>query len=47
MFEVKRELIEASFTSIKNNYGDMDTYLEKEYGLTKKKRKELKNRLLY
>ncbi|MDS0528165.1 tyrosine-protein phosphatase [Clostridium sp. SHJSY1] len=47
MFEVKREFLEASFKSIKDKYGDMDTYLEKEYGLTKKKRKELKNRLLY
>lgn len=47
MFEVKREFLEASFNSIKNKYGDIDSYLEKEYGLTKKKRKELKNRLLY
>lgn len=47
MFEVKREFLEASFKSIKDKYGDIDAYLEKEYGLTKKKRKELKNRLLY
>ncbi|MBD7911663.1 MULTISPECIES: tyrosine-protein phosphatase [Clostridium] len=47
MLEVKRELLEASFESIRNRYGNIDNYLEKEYGLTRKKRKELKNRLLY
>ena len=47
MLEVKRELLEASFKSIKDKYGNMDVYLEKEYGLTKKKKKELKSRFLY
>ncbi|MGG7176712.1 tyrosine-protein phosphatase [Clostridium paraputrificum] len=47
MLEVKKELLEASFKSIRGKYGNMDTYLEKEYGLTKKKRKEIKNRFLY
>lgn len=47
MLEVKEELIDAVFDEIDKKYGDMDNYLEKEFGLTKKKRKELKNRFLY
>ena len=47
MLEVQQEYIEAAFNSIKEKYGTIDIYLEKEYGLTKKKRKELKCRFLY
>ncbi len=47
VLEVKEELIDAVFDEICTKYGDMDNYLEKEFGLTKKKRKELKNRFLY
>lgn len=46
-FNVKREFLEESFKSIKERYGSIDNYLEKEYGLTKKKKKELKNIYLY
>lgn len=44
---VKYEYIDVVFDEIDKRYGNMDNYLEKEYGLTKKKRKEIKNRLLY
>ncbi len=47
MLEVKEELVDAFFEEVNNKYGNMENYLEKEYGLTKKKKKELKNRLLY
>ncbi|SFU55224.1 Tyrosine phosphatase family protein [Clostridium sp. DSM 8431] len=43
----KYEYIDAVFNEIDKRYGNMDNYLEKEYGLTKRKRKEIKNRLLY
>lgn len=47
MLEVKEELVDAFFEEINNKYGGMDNYLEKEYNLTRKKKKEIKNRLLY
>lgn len=47
MLDVRAELLQSSFDSIKEKYGTMEIYLEKEYGLTKKKRKELKSRFLY
>ena len=47
ILEVKEEFLKASFESIKDKYGSIENYLEKEYGITKKKRKELKSRFLY
>ncbi|MDD6795833.1 MAG: tyrosine-protein phosphatase [Clostridiaceae bacterium] len=47
MFIAKKEYIDAAFNEIRKNYGTIEIYLEKEFGITKKKRKELKNRYLY
>lgn len=47
MLEVKKEFLDAAFNRILERYGNLETYLEKEFGLTKTKRKELKNRFLY
>ena len=47
VLSVQKELLEECFNLIDKKYGGMDVYLEKEFGLTKNKRKELKNIYLY
>jgi protein-tyrosine phosphatase len=42
MMGAKREYIQATFTTIKAQYGTMDNYLEKVLGLNPKKIKQLK-----
>jgi protein-tyrosine phosphatase len=42
MMAAKETYLEATFTSIKSQYGSVDTYLEREMGLDKKKLKKLR-----
>ncbi|MGD8191932.1 tyrosine-protein phosphatase [Brevibacillus ginsengisoli] len=46
IMEVRKEYLQAALDEIKNEYGSVDKYLEKELGLTKKKRKQLQDALL-
>jgi protein-tyrosine phosphatase len=41
MMAARESYLNATFTAIRNNYGSIDNYLEKEMGLDKKKRKKL------
>ena len=41
MMAAKPEYLQATFTSIKKQYGSLDNYLEKEMGLSKKQLKKL------
>lgn len=45
--QVNEVFLEAVFDEIIKRYGTMEVYFEKEYGLTKKKRRELKSKILY
>ena len=42
MMAAKESYLEATFSAIKNQYGSIDNYLDKEMGLDKKKIKKLK-----
>jgi protein-tyrosine phosphatase len=43
MMGAKEAYLQATFTSIKNQYGSVDEYLQKEMGLDKKKLKKLRD----
>ena len=47
LYSVHKETIENTFDIIKNNYGSIDNYLEKELHLNAKKREQLQKILLY
>ncbi|WP_198284071.1 tyrosine-protein phosphatase, partial [Bacillus cereus] len=46
MFEVREEYLGAALQEIKEKYGSIDQYLEKELGVTKEKRKQMQDMLL-
>lgn len=46
LVEVRNAYIEAALTAIKANYGDMDTFLEQEYGLDEANRAKMRHLLL-
>ncbi|WBW99233.1 tyrosine-protein phosphatase [Oceanirhabdus sp. W0125-5] len=45
--EVRREYIEYAFNTIKERYGSIDDYLNKEYGINEEKRTKLKKNYLW
>ncbi len=45
--EVRREYIESALNAIKERYGTIDEYLEKEYGFNKEKRARLQQNYLW
>ena len=47
LFSAHRESIKNSFDVLKEHYGSVDNYLEKELGLNARKKEKLKNLLLY
>jgi protein-tyrosine phosphatase len=47
LFSAQRETIKYSLELLKDNYGSIDDYLEKELKLTHRKREKLKSLLLY
>lgn len=47
ILEIKREYIEISLKSIKDNYGNYERYFEKEFGLGDDDIENLKNVYLY
>ncbi|MDR0546031.1 MAG: tyrosine-protein phosphatase [Dysgonamonadaceae bacterium] len=47
LYSVHKETIENAFDLIKENYGSVDNYLEKELHLNNKKREKLRSILLY
>jgi protein-tyrosine phosphatase len=47
LFSAQRETIKYSLELLKDNYGSIDNYLEKELKLTHRKREKLKSLLLY
>lgn len=38
LFELRKEFLEAVFSAIDEKYGDVDTFMAKEFGLTAEKR---------
>ena len=47
LYSAHRESIKNSFDVLKEHYGSVDNYLEKELGLNDRKKEKLKNLLLY
>ncbi|MDZ4907294.1 hypothetical protein GNF64_16560 [Clostridium perfringens] len=45
--EVRKEYIESALNAIKERYGSIDEYLEKEYGFNKEKRARLQQDYLW
>ncbi|GAA3409959.1 tyrosine-protein phosphatase [Paenibacillus hodogayensis] len=46
MLEIKEAYMDAALGSIKQTYGDYETYFSEEFGLTKSRREALQNRCL-
>lgn len=47
LMEVRKEYIESALNTIKERYGSIDEYLEKEYGFNKEKRARLQQNYLW